>query len=184
MGHRLPAAGRHVQRDRGDRRPRRAAGLLPRARRMPRVALGFGCAASRRPDGEDRLPRRPHPDRQGLGARAPREREPRRCRRWCLSATPWRSRSTICAPRPASLACSACRPSCSRRATMPLPSRRSARSRGCRAAPIAGSTSARRMNSPSCCAQSRPTPPAASRRSPTSRRATTAARVKLLAQLR
>ena len=40
LGHRLPAAGRHVPRGRRDRRARRAARLLPRACRMPRLALG------------------------------------------------------------------------------------------------------------------------------------------------
>ena len=45
-----------------------------------------------------RLPRRPHPDRKNPGACASRKRARKRCRRWCSSATPWRSRSTISAP--------------------------------------------------------------------------------------
>ena len=42
LGHGLPAAGRHVPRGGGHRRARRAARLLPRPRRMPRLALGVG----------------------------------------------------------------------------------------------------------------------------------------------
>ena len=171
------------------RRPRSAASTCscvyyPRARRMPRVALGVRCAPARRPDGADRLPRRPHPDRKDPGARAPRKRDAARCRRWCSSATPWRSRSTISAPRRASSACSACRRSCSRKARCGrragVPRDRAADAR--RLLPVR--SRARRMSSPNCCARSRPMPPAASRRSPISRRGTTAARVKLLAQMR
>ena len=130
LGHRLPAAGRHVPRGGRDRRARRAARLLPRPRRMPRLALGVAGRAARRADGRDRLPRRPHPDRQGPRARAPRDRSAegagagvRRRRHGGADRRSLRRRR-------ASSACSACRPSCSRKATTRSPSRRSARSRG------------------------------------------------------
>ena len=45
-------------------------------------------------------------------AHAKRENEAKKCRRWSSSAMPWRSRSTISAPRPANWACSASRRSC------------------------------------------------------------------------
>ena len=79
-----------------------------------------GERQARRADGRHRLPRRPHPDRQGAGARPQGARRPARAGAWCSSATPWRRRSTICAPPPASSGCSACRSSCSRRATTPV----------------------------------------------------------------
>ena len=143
LGYRLPAAGRDVPRGGRDRRARRAARLFPRAERVPRLALGLGRRRARRPDGAHRLPRRPHADPQGAEPCARRMRARPRCRRWSMSATPWKRRSTIWRRRPASLGCSACRPSCSRRATIRSPNRRSARSRGSRAAPIAASISRR-----------------------------------------
>ena len=82
--------------------------------------LGVAGRAARRADDAHRLPRRPHPDRQGARACARARPNARRCRRWCSSATPWRRSSTISARRPASSACSACRPSCSRKATTPI----------------------------------------------------------------
>src|SRR5215470_13051584 len=58
LGHCLPAASRHVSRGGIDRRARRAARLLSRARGMPRVGLGLAGRAAGGPDGTDRLPRR------------------------------------------------------------------------------------------------------------------------------
>ena len=98
------------------------------------------------------------------------------CRRWSSSATPWRRRSTTSASPPASLACAACRCSCSRRAMTRWPNRPIARSRGCRAAPIAASTSAPRISWASCCGRWPPMPPAAARRLPNCRRGAPARR--------
>ena len=58
------------------------------------VAQSERLAAS---DVGDRLPRRPHPNRQGTQPRAPGIQQDSGCRRWSSSATPWRRKSTICA---------------------------------------------------------------------------------------
>src|SRR5262249_44540436 len=63
VGYGLSAAGGHVPRGGGDRRARRAAGLLPWPQRMPGLALGLTGRAAERADGAHRLPRRPYPDR-------------------------------------------------------------------------------------------------------------------------
>ena len=65
LGHGAEAAGRHVPRREGGGRPRRAARLFSRARRMPRLEVGVRSRRARAPDDERRLPRRPDADRQG-----------------------------------------------------------------------------------------------------------------------
>ncbi len=127
LGHRLQAAGRHVP-----VRPPRSAGSTcnwsisaawPNAARLGWVGRADG---PRRPDERaSTCQRRPHPDRQGAQPRARRAPSTGRCRRWCMSATRWRRRSTISRPARANSGCSACRPSCSRKATTRSPNRRS-----------------------------------------------------------
>src|SRR6516162_1186587 len=73
VGYGLPAAGGHVPRGGGHRRPRRAAGLLPRPRRVPGLALGLAGRSAGHADGADRLPRRPYPDRQDHRPRQARD---------------------------------------------------------------------------------------------------------------
>ena len=70
--------------------PRRAARLLSRLRECrasPWVSQAERLGELMTPD---RLPRRPHADRQGARPCAPRDAKRPRCRRWCSSATPWR----------------------------------------------------------------------------------------------
>ena len=147
LGYRLPAAGRHVPRGGRDRRARRPARLFPRPRRMPRLALGVATPrAARRADGRGSTAAAATP----RSARCWRMRAARREQRQGAGAGLRRRRHggddrRSVRARPASSACSACRPSCSRRATTRSPSRRSARSRGCRAAPIAASIRAPRI---------------------------------------
>ena len=136
LGLGLPAAGPDVPGSRFDRRARRAARLFPRPERMPDVGLGGAAGAARRADGEDRLPRRPYPDRPGAASMCARNPRSAGYRRWSMSATPWKSRSTICARRPANSGCSAFRPSCSRRAATRSPRMPIAKWPGSAAAPM------------------------------------------------
>ena len=73
------------------RRPRYSPRLFPRPRRVPGHGLGFRQRATGPADVGDRLPRRQHPDRQGLAGCAPRGGRQQPCRRWSSSATPWRN---------------------------------------------------------------------------------------------
>ncbi len=93
------------------------------------IGLDFRQRATGQADGQDRLPGRQHPDRQGVVGSAARGRGLRRARGGVRRRRHGGERSTTSAPRRVNSACSRCRYSCSRRGTMPSPSRRSARSR-------------------------------------------------------
>ena len=73
---------------------------------------------------------RPHADRQGAEPRARRERQRQGGRPGLCRRRDGGSDRSISRPLPASSACAACRRSCSTRATIPSPNRRSARSPG------------------------------------------------------
>ena len=101
LGSGLRAAGRDVRRRRQGRHARRAARLFSRARRMPVVRNSSTTPMLEAADDGHRLPRRPHPDRQGAGACAERRAGAARSVRWSISATRWRRASTIWPTRPA-----------------------------------------------------------------------------------
>ena len=135
-------------------------------------------------DGADRLPRRPHPDRQGARARAARDREQQGA-----GAGLRRRRDGGEARRPLPGGRRA-RPA--RRAGLHVPGRRRpdrragvSRDRAAdprRLLPLR--SRARRTSWPSCCARWRPMRPAACARSPISPRGAMPARIKLLEQMR
>ena len=94
LGCRLSASGPDVPRGRRHRLPLAAARLLPGSSRLRRrvqgVSLGRRPDGDRQPDGQDHLPGRPYPDRQGPQP-CPLRRPPGgRSTPWSSSATPAR----------------------------------------------------------------------------------------------
>ena len=79
LGSRPVDPGRNVRDHGGSGRARCPTRLFSRPFRMPRLAFRLGRAGARRADVEDRLPRRPHADRQGAASRA--RRDPNSARR-------------------------------------------------------------------------------------------------------